>query len=498
MIPNGPLRGQFEEQGFIGPIGILSKEECKEALCRLRNSAKPAVWPKGNAVSSPFFYELATRKEILDLVKTFLGEDILLWGACLVRKDAGSVHPWHCDVECSGAAGRSVTVWIGLDKTNPDSSLQLLSYSHRLGKTAQQVASEAGKERGNLTTDEVLEWAHRHDSRCRVEKFGVKDGDALLFNVKLWHHSENRNTAGTRTALLLQYATPATEIRVRAKGEYDWPFRFSKDRPPCIVVSGNDRAGVNQTVSPPETDPIWPCWIKAVDSLVFETKQDGWKIGHIFHGPTSCMKKLSSHVSVLDEGKTPHEPHVHKEEELLILLSGTVDIIRVDDTSQARTVERLTPGSFIYHAAYQGHTIHSVGPGPATYLMFKWKGTPNTDEGERLKSSAFHIWSGKEKQRPGYKRIGIFQSPTLYLNNLRSHLSVLEPGAGYPPHGDEYDVAILVLSGDLETLNRQVGPHSVIFYPANELHGMKNTGNTEATYLVFEFHGNRKDRNKDN
>jgi quercetin dioxygenase-like cupin family protein len=71
---------------------------------------------------------------------------------------------------------------------------------------------------------------------------------------------------------------------------------------------------------------------------------------------------------------------------------------------------------------------------------------------------------------------------------LNVHLSVLEPGAGYAPHRDPYEVAILVLSGRVETLDCEVGPRSVVFYPAGELHGMRNPGHDKAVYLVVEFH----------
>ncbi len=83
----------------------------------------------------------------------------------------------------------------------------------------------------------------------------------------------------------------------------------------------------------------------------------------------------------------------------------------------------------------------------------------------------------------------IFESPTLYLHKLHCHITVLKPGAGYPPHGDTHEVAIFTVNGTVETLGQRVGPNSVIFYTADEPHGMKNVGAIPATYVVFEFHG---------
>ena len=242
------------------------------------------------------------------------------------------------------------------------------------------------------------------------------------------------------------------------------------------------------------SDPIWPCWVKAFDLPLEENHRSGWNIYRVFKGSTSSMSKMRSHVSVLSANKTPHPPHRHPEEELIIMLSGEVDIIRADDPpSQQHTAERIGPGSLVYHCAYQSHTIRSVGAGPATYLIFKWRGEPRTTEGPVLGSATFSVQTGapakRSRRSKGFARTRVFKSPTRYLRKLRCHVSVLEPGAGYRPHRDAYDVAIVVFKGTVETLDRQFGPHSVIFYPSQELHGMKNVGTTPASYLVFEFHG---------
>jgi hypothetical protein len=64
----------------------------------------------------------------------------------------------------------------------------------------------------------------------------------------------------------------------------------------------------------------------------------------------------------------------------------------------------------------------------------------------------------------------------------------MQPGGGYAPHVDAYDVAILVLEGTVETLGQTCGPNTVIFYAAGESHGMRNVGPIPARYIVWEFH----------
>src|SRR5438309_334029 len=83
----------------------------------------------------------------------------------------------------------------------------------------------------------------------------------------------------------------------------------------------------------------------------------------------------------------------------------------------------------------------------------------------------------------------MFEGPTHYLTKLQVHLTELQPDAGYATHADTHDVAIVVLSGSVETMGRRIERHGVVYFPAGEMHDMKNRGSATARYLVFEFHG---------
>ena len=88
----------------------------------------------------------------------------------------------------------------------------------------------------------------------------------------------------------------------------------------------------------------------------------------------------------------------------------------------------------------------------------------------------------------GFRPRLVVQGQTNYLNKFHCHTSTLSPKAGYEPHDDSYDVVIIVLEGEVETLGQCVGPCGVIFYAAGEPHGIRNPGDITAKYLVFEFH----------
>lgn len=243
-----------------------------------------------------------------------------------------------------------------------------------------------------------------------------------------------------------------------------------------------------------KTKSVWPCWIKSLTPLLKDNGESGWKISDIFRGSTASVKEFKSHMSLLGPATMPHPPHEHEEEELIIMLSGEVDIITLENTGEIAT-RRIVTGCLVYHSAHQKHTIKCIGPEPAAYLIFKWTGAPDKRRGAGLQSSAFQIpsWSAGSSSRPA-KEIQytlVFESPTLYLRKLRCHLTTLQPGAGYLPHSDAHDTAVLTLGGSVETLGHLIEPHSIIFYPAGQLHGMKNPGAVPARYIVIEFHGSK-------
>ncbi len=219
-------------------------------------------------------------------------------------------------------------------------------------------------------------------------------------------------------------------------------------------------------------------------------EEDGWKPHPLFNMATPSMQNLSCHASVLNRNCSPHLPHTHDEEEILMLLWGEVDLILPDRPGPAVNQRvHLKQGEFVYYPACFAHTLQTTSEGPANYLMFRWQ-SGRTTKKSPLAFRHFSLIESNNgaKIKDGFGSRLVFEGPTAYLRKLHCHTSTLAPGAGYEPHRDDYDVAIIVLEGTVKTLGKQVGPYSVIFYRAGEPHGMRNTGSSIAHYVVFEFH----------
>jgi hypothetical protein len=246
---------QFSEQGFVQIRQVLSANECSDFLRKAATAPPPLDWLKGHGAGSPVFYEIAARREIVDRVAEVLSEDVMLWGASVLTKAPSAVHPWHTDIESAACHGNAVSVWIGLENTTLESSLTFVSYSHRFGVTVQEERNRRGKDRTATSDIDILEWAQIRDERAQLVQLKMSDGDALLFDGRLWHSSNNLSNL-TRRALLLQYATPKTPIRIADLNYLDWPFRYLEEPlPRCVMVRGRGASDVNRIVPAPAQIP---------------------------------------------------------------------------------------------------------------------------------------------------------------------------------------------------------------------------------------------------
>jgi mannose-6-phosphate isomerase-like protein (cupin superfamily) len=94
--------------------------------------------------------------------------------------------------------------------------------------------------------------------------------------------------------------------------------------------------------------------------------QAGCRVFLHYNGPTDQLSGLCTGMAVLDPGVSPHPPHRHPEEELLIVTEGTGEI-----ECDGRTTA-VGPGAVMYCAGNVLHGIVNTGKVPLTFYWSKW------------------------------------------------------------------------------------------------------------------------------
>ena len=109
-----------------------------------------------------------------------------------------------------------------------------------------------------------------------------------------------------------------------------------------------------------------------MNSLVFDwdaipvTPTQVGAVRKFFQMPTTLLQEIECHVTTLNPGASPHPPHQHRNEEMIIIKEGTLEA-RVENE-----ILRLTAGSLLFVASNEVHGWTNVGDEPATYYVIQW------------------------------------------------------------------------------------------------------------------------------
>jgi mannose-6-phosphate isomerase-like protein (cupin superfamily) len=86
-----------------------------------------------------------------------------------------------------------------------------------------------------------------------------------------------------------------------------------------------------------------------------------------YDGPTAQLSTMTAGSLRLKPGMSPHPPHQHPEEEIMVVTEGTGEI-----TINGK-ITAVAPGGMMYCAADTLHGIVNTGRSPLLFYYFKWK-----------------------------------------------------------------------------------------------------------------------------
>ncbi len=115
------------------------------------------------------------------------------------------------------------------------------------------------------------------------------------------------------------------------------------------------------------------------------------------------------------------------------------------------------------------------------------------DEKSRLLDSTAWKWEDMAVKKTDVGELrSLVREPTRTLDELEMHITTLNPNTtSHPPHTHPNEEIVIVREGTLQAhVNGKevvVGPGGILFYASMQPHGVKNIGDTPATYFVINW-----------
>ena len=198
---------QYEEEGYVAPIDVLSKEEAKEIRDEIELIEKK--WPNEleglgrNYIHliSPVFDKVCNNTKILDAVESLIGKNILICGTTLFFKnpnEKGFVS-FHQDAKYIGLEPHNwVTAWVAITDTNEENGcMRMWSGSH---KNDLQYHNQKFDENNLLTRGQTVENVPMNETKPVI----LKAGQISLHHPKIVHGSGLNKSNDRRIGFVIQ------------------------------------------------------------------------------------------------------------------------------------------------------------------------------------------------------------------------------------------------------------------------------------------------------
>ena len=222
-----------------------------------------------------------------------------------------------------------------------------------------------------------------------------------------------------------------------------------------------------------------------------EPKKEDTRIRRqVLEGTTFALSHFEIHASTLEPGQAPHPPHVHKdEEELMIVRAGQVSI------TIAGKNKTLGPGSIAFAMPGDEHGINNSGNTQATYYILKYKGKlpMNIERANQAGGSFMLNWNELKTSNTGkgYRR-DFFNRATSQLNQFEMHTTALNADSvSHAPHTHVQEEIILILRGNVTMhIDGKLIPASagdLVFLSSGVPHALLNTGKEQCEYFAFQW-----------
>ena len=234
MVLSADQIKRYRDTGLMFPQRVMTTDDAANYLAQLEsyesNTGGPVngKWRYKSHLVFPWFNQLMRHPAILDLVRSLLGNDLMVWTTHIYPKEPGDGRfiSWHQDSAHWGLDSNQVlSVWVALtDATRENGCMRMLPGSHHNG----QVKHQDTRDPNNiLTRGQTIFNGIEEDRSVWIE---LKAGEVSVHHVDMFHASTPNQSNQRRVGIAIRYITPSAR-QTRIDEDY------------ATLVSGEDRFG---------------------------------------------------------------------------------------------------------------------------------------------------------------------------------------------------------------------------------------------------------------
>ena len=236
---------QYEDEGFVSPIDIFSKDKAKEIRDEIETIEQrlPGELDKSGRYNahliSPLLDEVTHNSKILDAVQCLIGKDILVCGTTLFiknPKEKGFVS-YHQDAKYIGLEPYNwVTAWVAItDSTEQNGCMRMWSGSHKDNLKDHDQKFNKGN---LLTRGQTVNDVPEHETKALI----LSAGQMSLHHPKTVHGSGLNKSDDRRIGFVIQSYIGSNVKQVigknsvqLARGEDKYNFHQKIGRPKSLL-----------------------------------------------------------------------------------------------------------------------------------------------------------------------------------------------------------------------------------------------------------------------
>ena len=234
MVLSADQIERYRDTGLMFPQRVMTTDDAANYLAQLEsyesNTGGPVngKWRYKSHLVFPWFDQLMRHPAILNLVRSLLGNDLMVWTTHIYPKEPGDGRfiSWHQDSAHWGLDSNQVlSVWVALtDATRENGCMRMLPGSHHNGQVEHQDTRDSNN---ILTRGQTISNGIEEDRSVWIE---LKAGEVSVHHVDMFHASTPNQSNQRRVGVAIRYITPSAR-QTRIDEDY------------ATLVSGEDRFG---------------------------------------------------------------------------------------------------------------------------------------------------------------------------------------------------------------------------------------------------------------